>query len=243
MNNNMRTASEQSGLNAFLTSVYRYMAFGLILTAVVTYILVGPMQTAWLSFVTRHSIIWMVILIAPFFVTFAISRNAMKNPQRSLVWFAVISVLFGFDMAGSIIFVEPRYVLISLATTVIAFLGMSLYGRRTDRDLSRWGRFAIGLLWGGIAATLLNMIFHSSMLAFFLSYAMVAVFLILIAWDTQSLVNLYGTAINAGMPINDFAVITKGLAITGALNLYLDFLNLFLYILQIIVNMNGNDRN
>lgn len=239
----MRVTSNQTGLNAFLTTVYRYMAGGLFLTALVTYFLVGPMHMPWLTFMTQHTVIWMIILIAPFFVTFAISRNAMKNPQRSLIWFGVISVLFGFDMAGSIIFINPRYIIIALATTIVAFLGMSFYGRRTDRDLSRWGRFAIGMLWGCIAATLINLIFHSSMISFFLSYIIVAIFLVLVAVDTQSLVHLYDQAINSGMPINDTDTALKGISIIGALNLYLDFLNLFIYILQIIMNMSDDNRN
>lgn len=239
----MRVTSDQAGLNVFLATVYRYMAGGLVLTALVTYFLIGPMRGPWMAFMTQHTIVWMVVLIAPFFVTFAISRNAMKNPQRSLVWFAVISVLFGFDMAGSIIFIDPRYVVIALATTVIAFFGMSLYGRRTDRDLSRWGRFAIGMLWGCIAATLINLIFHSSTISFFLSYILVAVFLVLVAVDTQSLVRLYDQAVNLGMPVNDATTALKGISIIGALNLYLDFLNLFLYILQIIMNISDDNRN
>lgn len=240
MDNNMQ-AHENININTFMGRVYRYMAFGLILTGLVTYILVGPLYNLWIRFMVQHSFIWMAILIVPFFITFAISNNALKNPGRSLAWFACISIIFGFDLAGTIIFINPKYILIALVTTIFAFIGLSFYGMNTKRNLSRWGRFAIGMLWGCIIATIINIFLKSSMFSFFLSYIIVAVFLILIAVDTQSLIQLYNRAINSDMPINDADTFIRGLSIIGALNLYLDFLNLFIYILEIITNYQQNN--
>jgi hypothetical protein len=115
--------------------------------------------------------------------------------------------------------------------TAATFGAMSLYGYTTKRDLTQIGSFLIMGLFGLIIASIVNIFLHSSGLSFAISIIGVLIFVGLTAWDTQKIKESYSSAMGAD-------VLAKG-AVMGALSLYLDFINIFLYLLRIM----GNNRN
>ena len=235
-----RAVAYDVGLRAHMIRVYNYMAGGVALTGLVAWF------TYQASVVTNASgtivsltpfgqtlfespLKW-VLMLAPlglvFFMSFRI--NHMQASTAKLLFFVYAGVM---GMSLAIIFMLytqtsiTRVFFISAAT----FGALSLYGYTTQRSLDGMGSFLIMGLFGLIIASLVNIFLGSSMLQFVVSVVGVGIFAGLTAWDTQRLKNdyIYGYA-SAGGDIAERA------AITGALSLYLNFINLFTLLLQLL---------
>jgi hypothetical protein len=142
--------------------------------------------------------------------------------------FIAYSALNGIMLSTIFIVYTGAVIYKSFLTAALMFAGMSLYAMTTKRDLNRIGSYLVMGMWGLIGTMVINMFLGSSGLDYLISFAGVAIFLGLTAWDTQKIVRWnqsYGTDI-------DEETFTK-LSIIGALSLYLDFLNIFLYLLRI----------
>lgn len=217
-----RALAYSEGLRTYMLSVYNYMALGLGLTGGVALLVVS-------SPALLHAIMpmmWLFIL-APlalvFFISFRINAIQYSTAQ---ILFWLYAALNG--VAFSVIFLAYTYESIARVFFIAAgmFGAMSLYGYTTRKDLSAWGSFLFMGLIGIIIASLVGLFWHSTMLQFMISIAGVIIFTGLTAYDTQ--------AIKEGYVEGTSSEVAGKKAIFGALQLYLDFINLFLMLLRLI---------
>ena len=217
------------GLKAHMNKVYGLMSVGLAVTGLVAYF-VGSNE-ALLASIFGTPLKW-VVMFAPLAVVFAfgamIGRMSAATAQMVFFGFAAL-------MGLSISYIFAVYTGVSIAQTflitAIAFAGLSLYGYTTKRDLSAMGAFLVMGLIGLIVASIVNIFLASSAMAFAISVIGVLIFAGLTAFDTQRIKNDYIEHAQMG----DADWLAKS-AILGALTLYLDFLNLFMFLLQFLGN-------
>jgi FtsH-binding integral membrane protein len=219
-------AEIDEGLRSYMLRVYNYMASGLALTGIVAYAVSSSPQAMHAIFGTP--LFWLVVL-APLGLVFFLSAriNAMQaSTAQALFW--VYAALMGVSLASIFVVYTGESVARVFFITAGSFAGLSLYGYTTKRDLSGFASFLMIGLIGVIIASVVNIFLHSSGLQFAISVIGVLVFAGLTAYDTQAIKEMY----YAG---DDGSVATKK-SVMGALRLYLDFLNLFLLLLQLFGN-------
>ena len=219
------TAMIDAGLRAHMNKVYGLMSVGMIVTGLVAWA-VGTnadlMQTIW-----GTPLRW-VVIFAPLAVVFAFGAflNRMSVATAQLVFY-VYAALMGLSLSTIMV----RYTGVSITqtflVTAIAFASLSLYGYTTKRNLTAFGSFLMMGLIGIIVASVVNIFLASSALAFAISVIGVLLFAGLTAYDTQNIKATYIAHAQAG----DQDWLGKS-AIMGALQLYLDFLNMFMFLLQ-----------
>ena len=217
------TAETGMRVRAFIRSVYAWMFGGLLLTAFASLWVVSSPAMQQLIWGNRGMLI--VLIIAEFGLVFAISAGLRRfSAATAASMFLVYSLLNGLTLSA-IFFVYTRGSIVQAFVVAAGMFGaMSVYGMVTKRDLTSWGSFFFMGLIGIVICSLVNFFLHSSALAIAISFIGVFVFVGLTAWDTQKLKS-YATV---GGPMQE------NLAIFGALALYLDFVNLFLFLLRIL---------
>lgn len=213
------------GLRQYMLKVYNLMASALALTGVVAFLVASlPQETLAIMFNTPLK--W-VIMLAPvalvFFFSFKIESMKASTAQ-GIFWF--YAALMGASLATVLLVFTGASVARTFFITAAAFGGLSLYGYTTKRDLSAFGTFLVMGLIGLIIASVVNIFLASSMLQFVISAAGVLIFAGLTAWDTQKIKEMYWDA--------DGSEVAAKKAIMGALTLYLDFINLFMFMLQFL---------
>jgi FtsH-binding integral membrane protein len=224
-----RTAEIDVGLRAHMNKVYGLMSVGMLLTAAVAWG-VGTNETL-VAAIFGTPLKW-VVMFAPLVAVFAFGAviNRLSVAAAQLFFYAYAAL-----MGLSISFIFAVYTGTSIAQTFlvtsIAFAGLSLYGYTTKRDLSGMGTFLMMGLIGLVVASIVNIFLASSALAFAVSVIGVLIFAGLTAYDTQSIKNEYIEHAQHG----DEAWMGKS-AIMGALRLYLDFINMFMFLLQFLGN-------
>jgi len=210
------------GLRDYMLRIYNYMASGLALTGIVAYVFA---QSGLYIAIARTPLIWLVML-APLglvmWLSFGINRMQAATAQ-ALFW--VYAALMGVSLASVFLVFTGESVARVFFITAGTFGAMSLYGYTTQRDLSQWGSFLFMGLIGIIIASLVNIFLASSALPFAISVIGVIVFVGLTAYDTQQIKDMYFE--------NDDGETAGKKAIMGALRLYLDFINLFMMLLQL----------
>jgi hypothetical protein len=203
------------------------MTAGLGLTALIAFFVAS--NPPLLRALVGNTMGFLLIVVGQFALVFYLSARLDRMSQASAIGaFLAYSALNGI-MLSTIFAVYAGVVIYkTFFTTALMFGGMSIYAMTTKRDLNRFGSYLVMGLWGLIIASLINMFFRSSGLEYLISFIGVGIFLGLTAWDTQKIIRMneqYGSGI-------DEETFTK-LSIIGALSLYLDFLNLFLFFLRI----------
>ncbi|MDC7229591.1 Bax inhibitor-1/YccA family protein [uncultured Sphaerochaeta sp.] len=210
-----------------LKNVYLWMTAGLGLTALISYFVAS--NPALLQALVGNMMGFLLLVIGQFALVFYLTARLDRMSQASAIGaFLAYSALNGIMLSTIFIVYTGAVIYKSFLTAALMFAGMSLYAMTTKRDLNRIGSYLVMGMWGLIGTMVLNMFLGSSGLDYLISFAGVAIFLGLTAWDTQKIVRWnqsYGTDI-------DEETFTK-LSIIGALSLYLDFLNLFLFLLRI----------
>ena len=216
-----RAAEIDVGLRAYMQKVFGLMAGGTAVTGLVSYF--GAASGLYLQ-IAQTPLIW-VVVFAPlaFAFFFGMRINAMRaSTAQALFW--VFSALMGLSLS----YIFLRYTETSIARTFFiaaaTFAGMALYGYTTKRDLSAIGSFLIMGLFGLIIAMVINIFLQSSALSFAVSAIGVLIFSGLTAYDTQKIKEMYFEG--------DATDVAGRKAIMGALTLYLDFINLFMFLLQ-----------
>lgn len=215
-------------VNDFVRSVYNWMCIGLALTGFVAFYVSN--SEAILRLVFGNRIIFFGLIIAELAMVFSlVSRVSKMRAGTATSLFVFYSALNGVTLS----FIFLLYTSASIVSTFFicsaTFLACSVYGWTTKKDLTSFGGFLMMGLFGIIIASLVNIFIRSSAMHMMISYIGVFVFVGLTAYDTQKLKNM-ALSQPAGL---DGAVIRKG-AILGALSLYLDFINLFLFLLRIL---------
>ncbi|HVH75327.1 MAG TPA: Bax inhibitor-1/YccA family protein [Stellaceae bacterium] len=223
----VRTADAQVGIDVglreYMLRIYNYMASGLALTGIVAFV---AANSGFYASIARTPVMWLVIL-APLglvmWLSYGIQRMQASTAQ-ALFW--VYSGLMGLSLGVVFLAFTGTSVARVFFITAGTFGAMSLYGYTTQRDLSGFGSFLFMGLIGIIIAGLVNIFIHSSALQFAISVIGVIVFTGLTAWDTQQIKEMYYEA--------DGSEIASKKAVMGALRLYLDFINLFMMLLQLM---------
>ncbi|MFA6219384.1 MAG: Bax inhibitor-1/YccA family protein [Erythrobacter sp.] len=209
------------GLRRHMLSIYNYMASGVLLTGLVA--LVAAYSGLAISFASGP-LMWIVAL-APFGFILAMNFGLNRMSQGTLqMLFWSFATVMGLSLSTIFLVYTGESIATTFFATAGAFAGLSLYGYTTKKDLSGFGTFLIMGVIGLLIAMVINIFLQSSTLALAISFIGVLVFAGLTAWDTQRLKTEYqylrGTEF-AGKAI-----------IMGALNLYLDFINMFLFLLR-----------
>ncbi|MBB4575170.1 Bax inhibitor-1/YccA family protein [Rhizobium sp. MC63] len=221
------------GLRAYMLKVYNLMALGLAITGVAAYLsfqlaFANGEITAFGQAIYLSPLKWVVIL-APlalvFFLSFRIQSMTVSAAQTT---FAIYAALVGLSLSSIFLIYTGQSVVQTFFVTAASFGALSLYGYTTKRDLSAIGSFLIMGLFGLIIASIVNVFLASSAMQFAISVIGVLIFAGLTAYDTQRIKELYYEA-------DDVAVAGRK-AIMGALTLYLDFINLFMFLLQFMGN-------
>jgi len=208
------------GLRDYMLRVYNYMASGLALTGIVAYV---AAYSGFYASIARTPLIWLVIL-APLGLVMLMSFGMQASTLQLVFW--LYSGLMGLSLAMVFLVFTGESVARVFFITAGTFAAMSLYGYTTQRDLSQFGAFLFMGLIGIIIAGLVNIFLASSALQFAISVIGVVVFTGLTAWDTQQIKEMYYDG--------DGAEIAGKKAIMGALRLYLDFINLFMMLMQLL---------
>jgi Integral membrane protein, interacts with FtsH len=223
-----RTAAAQAeldlGLRQYMLRVYNYMASGLALTGIVAYAVANTPALVQAIFGTPLQ--WVVMLAPLAFVmvlSFGLNRLSFFSAQ-AIFW--AFSVAMGASLASIFLVFTGASIARVFFITAGTFAAMSLYGYTTKRDLSQFGSFLFMGLIGIVIAGLVNIFVQSSALQFAISVIGVIVFVGLTAYDTQRIKDIY----IAG---EDGEVAGKK-ALMGALALYLDFINLFIMLMQLL---------
>ncbi len=219
------------GLRSFMLSVYNYMGLGLAITGIVA-LVVASTPALWQP-IFGTPLKWVVMLAPLGFVFFLSARIQSMSASAAQITFWLFAGVMGLSMASIFLFYTGESIARVFFVTAATFGAVSLYGYTTKRDLTGMGSFLFMGLIGIVIASLVNLFIGSSALQFAVSVIGVLVFTGLTAWDTQRLKNQYLGSLQMGGEL-----VAKG-AIMGALSLYLNFINLFMMMLQLF----GNQRN
>ena len=226
-------ASIDEGLRAYMLKVYNLMALGLAITGLAAWgafaLAVSDGQlTAFGQLIYTSAFRWVVIL-APlalvFFISFRIDKMSVAAAQTT---FWVYSALVGLSLSTIFLVYTGASIVQTFFVTAAAFGALSLWGYTTKRDLTAMGSFLIMGVFGIIIAMLVNLFLQSTALQFAISAIGVLIFAGLTAFDTQKIKELYF--------VGDDTLVAGRKAIMGALRLYLDFINLFTFLLQFLGN-------
>ena len=221
---NQTIIQERSGLNQFYAKVYAFVGLGIGLSALVSALMLTVFQ-AQLVYFLMHGRLWLMIAtFAELALVFVASSMAAKNSPAALPVFLVYSVLNGFTLSFVVAFYTPGTVLSAFVSSALLFFVMAAIGIFTKKDLSGMGRALMAALVGLIIAMVVNLFLANSFFDYMISIAMVLVFSGLIAWDNQKIRYVYEES--GGQ-------VATGWAVSLALSLYLDFINVFLSLLRI----------
>ncbi|APH74283.1 Bax inhibitor-1/YccA family protein [Aquibium oceanicum] len=221
------------GLRAYMLKVYNLMALGLAITGLAAwgsfnFAVADGQLTPFGQLIYASAFRWVVIL-APlamvFFLSFRINKMSVSAAQTT---FWVYSGLVGLSLSTIFLVYTGESIVRTFFITATAFGGLSLYGYTTKRDLSAMGSFLVMGLFGLIIAMLVNIFLQSSALQFAISAIGVLIFSGLTAYDTQNIKEMYYEG--------DDSAVAGRKAIMGALRLYLDFINLFMFLLHFLGN-------
>jgi FtsH-binding integral membrane protein len=222
-----------AGLRSYMLSIYNYMTSGVLLTGIVALLFAsgGANSLAARIFVTGGPLAW-VLMLAPIGFVFAMSFGANRFSRTTLqmLYWAYAAVM-GMSLSTIFLVYTGASIAATFFATAGAFAGLSLFGYTTKKDLSAFGTFLIMGVFGLIIASLLNLWLQSAGLMWAISFLGVLIFAGLTAWDTQRLKASY-----AQLRGTEFA---GKMVVLGALSLYLDFINMFLFLLRFM----GNSRN
>ena len=212
---------------ALMRKVYVWMTLALVVSGL-TAMYVAQSSTLMSALITSSSSIWILCIAEIALVIYLTARiNKMSFPAAGIL-FVLYSVLNGVTLS----FIFLAYTLNSIASTFFitagTFAEMSLIGYNTKKDLSGMGRYLLYALIGLIIASVVNIFMASSPLQWIISFAGVIIFVGLTAYDTQKIKHMF---LMYGDSVNDS---TQKLALMGSLSLYLDFINLFLYLLRFV---------
>ena len=213
------------GLNRFLTRMYGNMALAVLVSALTAYLSMTTFRAVVFSFFAAHTgMVWLVLLL-PIALSMGIGFSAQRNPVGSFIMLMATAVIYGFVF----VLIAGAYTGANIAaaflSSAVIFVYLAIYGTVTKRDLSRAGSQASAALIALIIAMVINMFLQSPAITYIFSFIAVIIFVVLTAWDAQKMKNIY-------LQYGD-QVSASGLAVMGALQLYLDFINLFIQLLQI----------
>lgn len=224
--NSKAESSIASAVSVYMRNVYIWMTIGMAITSVIAYGVAGT--PAIRDAIFSNSLIMILLVVAQFGLVIAISAAIHKmSAATATALFLLYSALTGATLSSIFVVYPIASIGSAFLVTTGTFLAMSIYGTVTKRDLTGFGNFLFMGLVGIIIAMIVNIFLKSSMMNFIVCCLGVLIFTGLTAYDTQKL-----RAFGEQAPLDDAQAIQRG-AILGALTLYLDFINIFLMLLQL----------
>jgi hypothetical protein len=219
------SAATDAGLRSYMLSVYNYMASGVLLTGLVAYAFAS--SGAAESILMGPGILKYVIMFSPlvFMMVMSFGLHRLSTAATQACFWAFAAVM-GLSMSAIFLIYTQTSIAQTFFATAASFLGLSLYGYTTKKNLSGMGSFLIMGMVGLFVAMLLNMFFQSGTMALVISALGVLIFAGLTAYDTQRIKSMYAYVAGTDM-------IGKT-AVMGALSLYLDFINMFQFLLSFL---------
>ena len=215
-------AQIDAGLRAHMQRVYSYMAGGLALTGIVAY---AAAASGFYQAIAGTPLIW-IVMLAPLGFVLALSFGIQRmSAGMAMLLFWTYAAVMGLSLGGIFLVYTGTSIARVFFITAATYGAMSLYGYTTRSDLSNFGSFLLMGLFGIVIASLVNLFIGSNALQFAISIIGVIVFVGLTAYDTQRIKEMYLES--------DTAEIAGKKAVLGALALYLDFINLFMMLLQL----------
>jgi FtsH-binding integral membrane protein len=223
-------AARDAGLRSYMLSVYNYMASGVLLTGIIALLFAPYARDVLISASGQGmSPIGWIVMLSPLAIVFAMSfgMNRMATGTLQILFWA-FAALMGLSMSTLFLAYTGVSIAQTFFATAAAYLGLSLYGYTTKRDLSGMGTFLIMGVVGILVAMLVNMFLQSSAMALAISAIGVLLFAGLTAYDTQRIKSMYFQVAGSDM--------MGKVVIMGALQLYLDFINMFQFLLYFMGN-------
>ena len=220
-------AARDAGLRSYMLSVYNYMASGVLLTGIVALglAMTGVAQSIWYG----GGILKWVVLFAPLIMVMVMGFRAQRMSTAGMqAFFWAFAAVMGVSMSVIPLVYDGTSIAQCFFATAVSFLALSLWGYTTKRDLSGFGTFLIMGVVGLFVVMLANLFIRSDALSMVISVVGVFLFAGLTAYDTQKIKSTY--AYVAGTDMMGKA------AILGALTLYLDFINMFQFLLSLLGN-------
>jgi len=221
-------AQYDEGLRKYMLGVYNYMTLAMGITGLVAY--ATSVSPGMINLIFGTPLQWVVMLAPLGFVFFLSARIHKMAASTAQITFWVFAAVMGLSLASIFLAFTGESVAKVFFVTAGAFAGLSLLGYTTKKNLSGMGTFLFMGLIGVIIAMVVNIFLASPALQFVISVVGVLVFAGLTAYDTQQIKNMYDAA--------DSGEVSTKKSVMGALRLYLDFLNMFLFLLQLFGNRN-----
>lgn len=211
---------------ALMRKVYTWMALALVITGITAYGVASSPGLMQMIYGSRFVLIGMAI--TELAIVFMLpSRIHKLSLQTATLWFIVFSVLNGATLSSIFMVYTMSSIAKVFFITAGTFAAMAFIGTTTKRDLSTMGGYLMMALIGGIIAMVVNMFMKSAMFDYILSWVIVAIFVGLTAWDAQNIKRML--LMSSGSSES-----SQKIALLGSLSLYLDFINLFIYLLRLL---------
>ena len=212
-----------AGLRSYMLSVYNYMASGVLLTGIVAMLFASSGLAA--QILMGPGLLKYLIMFSPlaFVLVMSFGMNRLSTGAAQALFWAFATVM-GLSMSSIFLVFTGQSIAMTFFATAAAFVSLSLWGYTTKKDLSAFGTFLIMGVVGLLVAMLINLFVQSTALQMAISFIGVLLFAGLTAYDTQRIKSLYAYVAGTDM--------MGKTAIMGALSLYLDFINMFTFLLQ-----------
>ena len=224
---NQITLEQQLGIRGYLRKIFMYMGMALFISAVTAYLSIDT-GLFYLFLVATNFYGHIILLFAQIGLVFFISRRIAESSYKTLLTlFIVYSVLTGFTLSIYLIIYDIYYIFLAFGLTSLLFVNLAIIGYTTKMDLTKYSTILFGGLITLIIVTLVNNFLQIDTLTTIINYVGVIIFMGITAYDVQK--------VKAGyLEIENNQELLDKFTIFWSLNLYLDFINMFLYILRIV---------
>ncbi|MEY8584353.1 Bax inhibitor-1/YccA family protein [Lactobacillus sp. AN1001] len=231
MNNNPEVyGNSNAGLNSFFTKMYGYMSAAVAVSALTAFF--GSFSPTVIRFMSNPIALFAVFGVQLVLAYSMSSLKSQRSPLVSALGLFVFAGLEGLLFSGIFIVYTAQNITSAFVSAFVMFAVLSFMGSTTKKDLSGIGRQARAALIAFIIVSLINLFLQSPMITYVFSFIGLVIFAGLTAWDTQRLRQMY---LQMGSQVN-----VNNLALMGALQLYLDFINIFIFLLNIFTGAGGN---
>ena len=231
MNNNPEVYNNSNaGLNSFFTKMYGYMSAAVAVSALTAFF--GSFSPTVIRFMSNPIALFAVFGVQLVLAYSMSSLKSQRSPLVSALGLFVFAGLEGLLFSGIFIVYTAQNITSAFVSAFVMFAVLSFMGSTTKKDLSGIGRQARAALIAFIIGSLINLCLQSPMITYVFSFIGLVIFAGLTAWDTQRLRQMY---LQMGSQVN-----VNNLALMGALQLYLDFINIFIFLLNIFTGAGGN---
>ena len=223
-------AKLQETFNAVMARVYLWMTLGLALTAGVSFYVFSNKQLLFALYSNRW-LMWGLFIVQIVMVIALVAALNKLSTGAALALFFAYAALLGVTLTSILLVYDIGTITMAFGITAILFVILSIIGLTTKQDLTKWGPILLVGLFGLIIATIVNIFLRSSTLDLIITYLGIIIFMGLIVYDSKSLKQM---SYAAATQVSDPSTVVGRISVLGALKLYLDFINLFLFLLRLL---------